>query len=87
MQANGKGREIIHIIKDSGAKALIVDGDVYQAELKDILLEVGCLEHIIGMGEAHSCQYRWDTAVREAAPDVTEVRIEDNDLAMLLLVR
>jgi len=80
----GKGREFIHIINDSGAKALIVDGDVFQAEVKDILSEVGCLEHIIGIGEAHGCQHDWNTLVKDGAPNVPEVRIEDNDLAMLL---
>jgi len=78
----GKSREFTHVINDSGAKALIVDADI----AKDVLAiksEISTVEHFIGMGKGHNCQLDWHTLVEKGSTAEPEVKLEDEDLAML----
>jgi len=79
----GKSREFIHLIQDSGARAMIVDADIFQNEVQGIRAEIPGVNYFIGMGEGHGCPYDWETLIENGSPTEPEVEIEDDDLALL----
>ena len=79
----GKGREFIHLIQDSGAKAMIVDADIFQNEVQGVQAEIPEVNYFIGIGEGHGCPYDWETLIEKGSPNEPGVKIEDDDLAML----
>ena len=79
----GKSREFIHLIQDSGARAMIVDADIFQNEVQGVQAEIPGVNYFIGMGEGHGCPYDWDTLIESGSSAEPEVKIEDDDLALL----
>jgi len=79
----GKSREFIHLMKDSGARAMIVDADIFQNEVQGVQVEIPGVDYFIGMGEGHGCQYDWETLVENGSPAEPEVEIDDGELAVL----
>ncbi len=79
----GKSREFVHIINDSGARALIMDEDLYREEVKGVLSEIPGVAYLIGLGDGHDCPYDWKELVESGSPNEPDVKIEDNDLVLL----
>lgn len=79
----GKSKEFIHLIQDSGARAMIVDADLFQNEVQGVRAEIPGVSYFIGMGEGHGCPYDWETLIKNGSPTEPEVKIEDDDLALL----
>ena len=79
----GKSREFIHVVNDSGARALIVDADIYQKDVQDVRQEIPGIEYYIGLGEGHNLPYDWAKMTEEGSPAEPELELEDDDLAVL----
>jgi len=79
----GKSTEFIHLINDSGAKALIVDADIYENEVQGIESDLIGIKYFIGIGENHGCLYDWQDLIETGSPHEPDVRIADDDLALL----
>ncbi len=79
----GKSTEFIHLINDSGAKALIVDADLYQQEVDGMLSSIPEVKYLIGIGDNHGCAYDWDTLLEKGSVEEPTVTVRDDDLALL----
>jgi len=79
----GKSTEFIHLINDSGAKALIVDADIYKNEVQGIETDLTGIRYLIGIGENHGCTYDWETLIEIGSPHEPDVMVADDDLALL----
>lgn len=79
----GKSSEFIHLINDSGAKALIVDADIYKNEVQGIESELPVVKYLIGLGENHGCPCDLEALIENGSPHEPKVRVTDDDLALL----
>ena len=76
--------EVAYLIQDSGARAFIVDADLFQKTIQGIRLRLNTVKYLIGMGEGHGCPYDWGTLIRDNPPTEPQVRLVDDDLATLI---
>jgi len=78
------GDEVAYLIQDSGARAFIVDADLFHKTVEGIRSRLNTVEYLIGMGEGHSCPYVWGTLIGDNPPTEPQVKLVDDDLATLI---
>ena len=82
-----KGEELAYLISNSGARAIIVDVDRLP-NLRPLLAELKDVKFVIGLGKGHfldhDCKYDFNTLISEGAKEEPAVKINEDDLAMLL---
>jgi long-chain acyl-CoA synthetase len=76
--------EITYQIQDSGAKAFILDEDIYQIKIKNIQSRLTSVDYFIGIGKEKACPYDFDTLIEEGSPNEPEVKVGEDDIATLI---
>ncbi len=76
------GRELNHLLNDSGARALIIDTDQVE-KVEAIKSQIG-VEYFIGLGQGHNCPYDLTTMIKENPPTEPQVKVDNEDLVALL---
>lgn len=76
--------EITYQIEDSGAKAFIVDTDIYDEKIAPIKEALESVEYFIGIGDANACEYHFQTLMEEGSSSEPEVQVDENDIATLI---
>lgn len=77
------GKELIYIINDSGASAVILS-DEYVEVLRGILPEISGVRYLIGIGKDHHLPHDYETMVRDGVPEEPHVPVEDGDIHLLM---
>ena len=73
--------EIIYQIEDSGAKAFIVDADIFDEKVGKIKAELKSVNVFIGIGKDSPCDYRFNSLIKEGSPDEPGIKVQDDDVA------
>ncbi len=76
--------EIVYLISDSGARALIVDTDIYAAKIEPITDRLSSVDFFIGIGDEKRCAHDFETLMAEGAPDDPAVTVREDDLITLI---
>ncbi|GAB6908360.1 Acyl-CoA synthetase (AMP-forming)/AMP-acid ligase II [Desulfosarcina cetonica] len=76
--------EIIYQIGDSGAKAFIVDTDIYSEKIAPVRQELPSVKHFIGIGEPDVCKHHFQTLMEKGSSREPDVRVEESDIATLI---
>jgi len=78
------GNEISYQLQDSGAKAFVVDGDIFEERVMPIRSNIPGVKYFIGIGKEHACEYDFDALTHEGSTVDPKVEVSENDLATLL---
>lgn len=82
-----KGNELVYLINNSGARAVIVDVDRLPA-LRAVLPDLNDAQYVIGLGRGHyldhDCQYDFNTLIARGDPQEPSGKVNEQELAMLL---
>ncbi|MGB6066286.1 MAG: AMP-binding protein [Desulfomonilaceae bacterium] len=76
--------EITYLVQDSGARALVVDADIYSAKIAPIKQRLNSVQFYVGIGEDHPCQFDFDTLLKEAPADEPQVEVNEDDIVTLI---
>lgn len=76
--------EISHQLQDSGAKAFVVDEDIYESRVNPIRSTLPNVKYFIGIGKRHSCEYDFDNLINEGSISDPKVQVAEDDIATLL---
>ncbi|MGO9572062.1 MAG: class I adenylate-forming enzyme family protein [Desulfomonilaceae bacterium] len=76
--------EITYLIQDGGARAFVVDADIYSEKIDQIRQRLTSVEFYIGLGENNPCQYDFDALVRDASSDEPNIKVDDDDIVTLI---
>lgn len=76
--------EIIYQIEDSGAKAFVVDDDIFEERVGKLTAELKSINVFIGIGKGSPCDCEFDSLIKEGSPDEPEIKVEDDDIATLI---
>lgn len=77
------GRELVYLLNDSGARAVIVDAD-RSMRLEEIKSQIGEVKNFIGIGEGHDWHYDFQRLIEDNPSTEPEVEVKDEDLASIL---
>lgn len=76
--------EIAYLISDSGARALVVDEDIYDAKIKPIKDRLNSVDFFIGIGGAKTCTYDFETLIASGSPEPPDVEVSEDDMVTLI---
>lgn len=77
-----KPPEIVHLLADSGASALLVSEGLRTLAL-DTLGKVPHMRHVVGIGTRHGFDFDYETLLRQASPEEPLARVSEDDLFVL----
>lgn len=78
-----KGDELLYLIDNCGARAVMVDSDRISA-IDSIRSRLSQVEFFIGLGTGHDCPYSFEGLIEGGSPEEPPVKVDEDDLAMLL---
>ncbi len=81
---NNMADEISYLIGDSGARALIVDADIYTGKIQPIVDRLSTVDFFIGIGGEKPCAYDFESLVAQGSPDEPRVKVNEDDLITLI---
>ncbi len=76
--------EIAFQVENSGARAYIVDADIYESKIAPIRDRLETVRFFIGIGGDRPCEYDFQTLVDEGAPHEPSVEVHEDDIATLI---
>ena len=76
------GKELLHPINNSGARALLVHRE-FSDRIKDISPQLDSVEYFIGLGEGHPYPYDFETLIGENSTEEPQVKVAPEDLYCL----
>jgi acyl-CoA synthetase (AMP-forming)/AMP-acid ligase II len=76
--------EIAYLVGDSGARAMIVDADIFTSKIAPISGRLNTVDFFIGIGEQKPCAYDFDSLIAEGSPDEPRVSVAQDDVVTLI---
>ncbi|HMK36915.1 MAG TPA: AMP-binding protein [Desulfomonilaceae bacterium] len=76
--------EITYIIQDSGARAFVVDADIFSAKVAPIKQRLSSVQCYVGIGEDHPCEFDFGTLVKEGSSHEPGVVVNEDDIVTLI---
>jgi acyl-CoA synthetase (AMP-forming)/AMP-acid ligase II len=76
--------EIVYLICDSGARALVVDADIFTTKIEPIVHRLPSVEFFIGIGQERPCTYDFASLLAQGSPDEPRVKVDQDDLVTLI---
>ena len=81
---NNMADEISYLIEDSGARALVVDADIFTGKIQPIMDRLSTVDFFIGIGGEKPCDYDFESLITEGSIDEPRVQVNENDLITLI---
>jgi long-chain acyl-CoA synthetase len=76
--------ELKYALTDSGARAVVVDGERQDRLSNEVLQELGINIAVVARGEDRQGWAMWHDVTADEKPDIREVRIDTDDIATIL---
>jgi long-chain acyl-CoA synthetase len=76
--------EIAYQVQDSGARGFVVDEDIYGEKIHTIRDRLPTVESFIGIGSEGTCDYDFDTLIRDGSPEPSAVDVSQDSMATLI---
>ena len=76
--------EIVYQVKDSGARAFVLDADIFTNRVKKIKAKLKSVDVFISIGGDRPCDYDFDGLIHEGSPDEPPIKVQDDDIATLI---
>lgn len=78
------GDEIAYLVGDSGARAMIVDADIYTSKIEPIRQRLNTVDFFVGIGSEQPCAYDFDSLIAQGSPDEPRVKLSEDDLITII---
>ena len=76
--------EIAYLIADSGARAMVVDADIYTTKIQPMAGRLSTVDLFIGIGEEKPCAYDFESLIAEGSLDEPRVKVSEDDMITLI---
>jgi long-chain acyl-CoA synthetase len=76
--------EIAYLIADSGARAMVVDADIYTSKIEPIASRLGSIEFFVGIGAEKPCTYDFESLIAQGSPEQPRVKVSQDDMVTLI---
>ena len=76
--------EIRYQIEDSGARAFIVDTDIYEKKIAPMREALASIEFFIGIGDPDVCEYHFQALMEDGSAKEPDTQVDEDDIATLI---